>query len=798
MWVPTRSNDGMSLAATFKISLYFLVALSGWILGMAEEGWIPYGSIPAAVIGYLWSESWLSKKPTGPHGMNDLFASGLGLAALLAATNEFFSKSLEGRLMSGTHLVVYLSWIVLLQRKTDRRYWLLMALGVLQVAVASILTGGQTTMWFGLYSLVYVFAAVWTLSVFSLKRAESQFAPGTKPATTSPTRRSVAIGSVKIEDGATWITSAFVTGVFVSSLAGLVVSMLFFLLIPRVWMPVSGPLVDDDTPASANRLRATMATEVRLGSMGSILERMDPVLQVRLHVSRRSMMPAQEYAERIGLAEPLFRGAVLSQYEPPVWKADPESIQRPQRLIPAVRRTLVRQEIRLDDVGTDTMLFLGSPMGLVDAEGQARGNYQWLTNLIYRNPELKNQGSIKYSVYSELPTETLPYNAVTVSEFARAQYLRMGYLQRLKQVPQNLEQLTSLARQIVDRERQQRGTELTGLQSAQAIESYLRDSGEYSYSLEQAVQDAKIDPVEDFLFNRKQGHCEYFASALVLMLRAVDIPARLINGYKGGNYEDDSKTLYVQQRHAHAWCEAWIDQAWVTFDATPADERAASVESVLANQTLWEGFQSTLTSIWSENFVNISYEQQDEAFYGPLRSLSEAALTILKDLWQSPRASLVAFFELLTNPRSWFSMRGAGALLLVGVVAWVTWRVTRFIRQRWRNSCESPEARSLHKRIEFYERFARLMQTHNLQRAESQTQLEFARETASALEPRLQLAGLTCGPGEISDLFYRVRFGDLDLADKEVHHVEELLRGMEQALHPPSLTSLPVAEPKAC
>lgn len=777
----------MKLATTFKISLYLLTALSGGILGIAEEGWIPFCSLPAALIGFLWSEM----NSTGePRGMNDRVASVCGFAALLAATNEFFDENLEGRLLSGTHLVVYLTWIVLLQRKTDRRYWLLMALGVLQIAVASILTSGRATPWFGVSALVYVCAAVWTLSVFSLKRSEAQFAlpaEGGSEGKASPSHHSVAIGSVQIEDGVTWISTAFVVGVVITNAAGLVVSVLFFLLIPRVWMPTAGAIIDDE-PSGSGR-RTVMATQVRLGHMGSILERLDPVLQLRVHTTGRSIISAQEYAERIGLAEPLFRGAVLSDYEAPVWKADAESIQRPQRLIPIANKKMVRQEIRMEDVGTDTMLFLGSPLGLLDAEDQARGNYQWVTNLVHRIVDPKKPGPVRYSVFSELPAEPQPHNAVVVNEFVRAQYVKRGYLDRLKYVPPGLGRLAQLARQVVADERQRRGTDLNELQVAQAIESFLRDSGEYTYTLVGSVRDPTIDPLEDFLFNRKEGHCEYFASALVLMLRAVDIPARLINGYKGGNYNEDTKTLYVQQRHAHAWCEAWIDdRSWVTFDATPTDERAASVESISANQTFWADWKSKLTTLWSDNVVNISYDRQDEAIYSPLRELIANQVALLKELWESPRASLIAFLQLLISPRRWFSPRGAGALFLVIATSWLACRLVRRVCRKWHVWDEPQNGWSVQRRVEFYERFTRLMQSLDLQRAESQTQQEFARQAALALQPRLQSVGMTSGPAEISDLFYKVRFGDVTLAENDCRRVEELLVGMERILRPPQPT----------
>src|SRR5262249_56352097 len=105
---------------------------------------------------------------------------------------------------------------------------------------------------------------------------------------------------------------------------------------------------------------------------------------------------------------------------------------------------------------------------------------------------------------------------------------------------------------------------------ALTLESYLRDSGKYAYTLNMAVTDSRVDPVEDFLFNRQRGHCEYFASALALMLRAIDVPSRLVTGFKGADRLGSTGPYEVQQRHAHAWVEAYLDGKWVVLDPTPA------------------------------------------------------------------------------------------------------------------------------------------------------------------------------------------------------------------------------------
>ncbi len=106
--------------------------------------------------------------------------------------------------------------------------------------------------------------------------------------------------------------------------------------------------------------------------------------------------------------------------------------------------------------------------------------------------------------------------------------------------------------------------------TATAIESFL--SSEYTYSLAGGVGGSR-DPVSWFLFESRQGHCEFFASAMVVMLRHEGVPARLVVGYHGGNASAGGNRVVIRRSNAHAWVEAWVgtDRGWVVFDPTPAE-----------------------------------------------------------------------------------------------------------------------------------------------------------------------------------------------------------------------------------
>jgi hypothetical protein len=107
--------------------------------------------------------------------------------------------------------------------------------------------------------------------------------------------------------------------------------------------------------------------------------------------------------------------------------------------------------------------------------------------------------------------------------------------------------------------------------AALSIETYLRTN--YHYTLDLPFDAAlREDPVKWFLFRGRQGHCEFFASAMVILLRALEIPARLQAGYAGGEPLGDGSFL-VRESNAHAWVVGWTGGRWQVFDPTPAEGR---------------------------------------------------------------------------------------------------------------------------------------------------------------------------------------------------------------------------------
>ena len=158
----------------------------------------------------------------------------------------------------------------------------------------------------------------------------------------------------------------------------------------------------------------------------------------------------------------------------------------------------------------------------------------------------------------------------------------------------------------------------TDLERARRLETFLANNYDYSTV---AVARPTERRVEDFLLRDRRGYCEYFASAMVLLLRSEGIPARLVSGFLGAEYSALGSQHVIRQENAHAWVEAWIEgDGWRTFDPTPAvgqpSVRRTTGAANLAAQA-WE----ELVYRWDRYVLGYGYDEQRAAVFGWLRRL---------------------------------------------------------------------------------------------------------------------------------------------------------------------------------
>jgi transglutaminase-like putative cysteine protease len=152
-------------------------------------------------------------------------------------------------------------------------------------------------------------------------------------------------------------------------------------------------------------------------------------------------------------------------------------------------------------------------------------------------------------------------------------YVKSKYLQLPSTLPQRVK---NLAHQIMD-------NIPNTYAKAETLETFLR-SPPYSYSAQVKATPPGRDPVDYFLFDLKQDFCEYFASAMVVMLREVGVPARLVEGFTTGTFDSAANAYVVREQDAHAWVEVYFPQyGWIEFEPTPSQPPFPRPDAAVSN-----------------------------------------------------------------------------------------------------------------------------------------------------------------------------------------------------------------------
>jgi hypothetical protein len=149
------------------------------------------------------------------------------------------------------------------------------------------------------------------------------------------------------------------------------------------------------------------------------------------------------------------------------------------------------------------------------------------------------------------------------------------------------------------------------LEKAQAIETRLRTDFKYDLN---SPSTKDTNPLEHFLFESKRGHCEFYSTAMAVMLRTLDVPTRNVTGFVGGTYNRFGKFYAVRQGDAHSWVEAFIDgYGWLTFDPTPPADAAPKSEIVGVWAYLRDLIEAT-SQRWDRHVVSYDLSQQLSLF----------------------------------------------------------------------------------------------------------------------------------------------------------------------------------------
>jgi protein-glutamine gamma-glutamyltransferase len=384
----------------------------------------------------------------------------------------------------------------------------------------------------------------------------------------------------------------------------------------------------------------------------------------------------------------------------------------------------VSYEVRLDIDGAKALFMAGAPQVV-------SMNYEYLLSSEtggYRLPERIPEG-FSYTVYSlleEPPEVNLPtFETSVLSSDSRARNLELPRLDP---------RILSLARSLTI-------GATTDVARARAIERYLRS--DYTYSLEMPLREP-ADPLADFLFTRRRGYCEYFASSMAVMLRSIGIPARLATGFQNGIYNSITGFWVVRASDAHAWVEAWMPgRGWTTFDPTPADPNAHSF-GLMSKLDL---YFDAAGAFWQEWVVGYDPHRQGTLAGRLQSSAGFMGFRWFGSLWGSTTRELSALAPWVNRRAVWaiaiFAALPLGWLVGPWVLLVIRTRL-RFARAR-RGEASSQDATLL------YRRMLRLARRRGYQKPPWFTPAEFA----SSLPPDA-FGGAV---GEFTAAYNALRFG---------------------------------------
>lgn len=625
------------------------------------------------------------------------------------------------------HLILFLSAIKLLQRKADRDWFFLYLISFFTVLLAAGLTASPA---FLATLIVYLLCALSTVVAFEIQKAR-------RKVTTTQTRLLVPPDNALFRKlpMRLWKRKYLETRRLPLVSFGLLVLIIvlalpFFLIAPRTASSalrrggngVSGFIGFSDT--------------VTLGQIGQLKSNDEIFMHVR--IDNLGAMPPN------GLR---WRGVALDQFTGKAWKKS-RAAERTERKesesgffklgTTEDLQRLTAQTFIIEPV--DTPLLFGAPR-VVAVQGKLPFVRVDAEGAIQTRPH--DQERVIYKVYSDTAE---PSANVIRSDGLRYQ----AEADRYRELPSNLDsRIPALAENVL----RQAGAR-TGYDKALAIESHLRKN--YGYSLE--LKAGGADPLADFLFNVKEGHCEYFATAMAIMLRTQGMATRVVNGFLPGEYNEAAGAFTVRQSDAHSWVEVYFPQtnSWVTFDPTPPAGRMARERNGLAG--ILSKYSEALELMWFQYVVG--YDKQEQ------RSLVSAVRKQLIDLQRGSISKLDAARRTLPSLLAPFVV-ALGAIAGLFSVIFLSRRVRRFGWRRglkvWRITDESETSR-----VDFYQRLLSALQKQGIKRELYQTPLEFAVGVdASEVRP-------------ITDAYNRVRFGEAKLTPSERSDLEQLLSRLER------------------
>lgn len=361
------------------------------------------------------------------------------------------------------------------------------------------------------------------------------------------------------------------------TLLGAPIMLVLFLLFPRM-APLWG------VPSDATTGRSGLSPEMRVGSIAKLA--LDDAVAFRLKF--QGDIPPQSAM--------YFRGPVLSSFDGTEWRS-PRFGYAARYSVKSnltVSGTPYRYQVTMEPSNRPWLMMLEATPDSPDIPGYQNAmqeDLQWLT--------------------IRPVADLIRFNATSYPNFQHGPTTRVNGLTEFVDLPPGYNPRTlALAAQI---KADARNTTTAAL--VNDVMTRLRTGG-YTYTLDPGVYG--VNTADEFFFDRKEGFCEHIASSFVILMRAMNVPARIVTGYQGGELNNVDGFWVVRQSDAHAWAEVWQDgHGWVRVDPTSAVspgrtgafERLAAPRGVMSQtlSNLSPGLAAQLRATWDA--VNNGWNQ---------------------------------------------------------------------------------------------------------------------------------------------------------------------------------------------
>ena len=705
----------------FRGSLFFLVLTSAaTLISTGKLDLFTCAIVSGAILYKGWR--WWQGKPTElTHRSATLLV--VCYLAFFPVDIVFFSRAfvanstnpaLYAALLGAVHFLLFVMIVRLFSVVTDRD-----ALFLTMLAFSAMLASAVLTIDTSFLALFFVFLAFGVATFIGMElRRSARGAIGPKlDAQPEQERR---------------ITRALTLATVSVALGAIVIGIALFFVFPRFNAGYLGR-------ASVHpSLMTGFTDDVELGQIGEIKKDFTVVMRVKT-----GKLVADPLLRWRGVALSTFDGKRWStpQHHPAmvspngsgwIYVADPAQRQ-------AESSAGLQYEILLQPMATDAVF---APANVVSMQGDFSGggpNAMWNARRGYLlrdatgslfNP-FHNYAPVRYYGYSQLPrlnAARLRAASTKYSDDIRATYLQLPTLD--PRIPELARKVTARAQTPYDK--------------AVALEGYLRNG--FSYTLNLTGKPGE-DPLSHFLFETRAGHCEYFASALTIMLRTQGIPSREVNGFLPGEYNDLAGDYIVRASDAHSWVEVYFPgSGWIMFDPTPPAMESSSMFSRLGQYIDW------MELSWNEWVINYDFAHQvqmAQSMQRGTRNWTESAHG-----WFTGEQRKAKLWI-----KSWLYRQGAFTLVLplalILFLALLRYDLLRgfFRRLRLYWHLRAPESARSNPQLasRLYAELLHLLERCGFERRASQTPLEFA---AAVNE-----AGLSSPVREFTQIYAHARFG---------------------------------------